>query len=142
MYVLDTNVISEMRKARMRRGHPSLSAWAMTVELEDLYLSVITIQELEIGVLRAERSRDPRKGEVLRRWLTEYVLPNFRERILPVDLKIALRAAAMHEQRTHQVTDALIASTAWAHSFIMVTRNTEHFRDAGVHLLNPFEPIS
>jgi predicted nucleic acid-binding protein len=138
MYLVDTNVISELRKARMRRADPKLAAWAANIETEDLYLSVITVQEIEIGILKAERS-DRRKGEVLRSWMTEYITPNFRDRILPVDLKIALRAAELHTQRSRPVADTLIAATAWSHEFAMVTRNTRDFSDTGVRLINPWE---
>lgn len=138
MYLVDTNVISELRKARMRRADPNLAAWGATIEAEDLYLSVITVQEIEIGILKAERS-DRRKGEVLRGWMTGYITPNFRDRILPVDLRIAFRAAQLHTQRSRPVADTLLAATAWAHNFTMVTRNTRDFEDAGVSLINPFD---
>jgi predicted nucleic acid-binding protein len=137
MFLVDTNVISELRKARMRRTDPRLAAWAATVEAEDLHLSVITIQEIELGILRAERS-DRRKGEVLRSWMTQYIMPNFRDRIFPVNLKTALRAAELHMQGSRPVSDTLIAATAWAHNLTMVTRNVRDFGDTGVTVINPW----
>jgi predicted nucleic acid-binding protein len=140
MYLIDTNVMSELRKAQMRRGDPNLAAWAATVEAEDMYLSVITMQEIELGILKAERSADRRKGEVLRSWMARHITPTFRDRVLPVDLKIAVRAAHLHAQRSRPVADTLIAATAWAHNLMMVTRNTFDFSDTGIPVINPFQP--
>jgi predicted nucleic acid-binding protein len=87
-YVLDTNVVSELRKARAGKAEPSVATWAASVPASSLYLSAITILELEIGVLLVER-RDPVQGPLLRRWLAEHVLPAFTERVLPVDTTVA-----------------------------------------------------
>ena len=90
MFVLDTNVVSELRKVRLGRANANVAKWADSVNAADLYLSVITLQELEIGVLQAEH-RDPKQGAVLRTWLNNHVLPAFEGRILPVDTAVALR---------------------------------------------------
>jgi len=95
MYLLDTNVISEIRKARAGKADRNVAAWAAAVAVADLFVSVVAIQEIEIGVLLAER-RDPRQGRLLRAWLDVHVLGAFADRILPVDLSVARRSARLH----------------------------------------------
>jgi len=139
MYLLDTNVVSEMRKVKRGRGDPTFSAWAVSVESESLYVSAITIQELEIGVLLAER-HDPLTGAVLREWLDRQVFEAFDNRILPVDFQVARRAAALHIPDPAPVEDALIAATALTHGMKMVTRNTRHFkRFHPLQMLDPWK---
>jgi predicted nucleic acid-binding protein len=139
MYILDTNTISELRKGKMRRGNPGLAAWAATVDIHDQYLSVVTLQEIETGTLRAER-KDPAKGFVLRSWMTKYILHNFHNRIIPVDTAIALRSGQLHADRTRPIIDTLIAATAYVHGMSVVTRNVSDFKDAGVNVINPWTP--
>lgn len=105
--------------------------------MEEFYLSAITIHELEIGALRAE-DKDARKGAILRRWLAEYILRNFRDRILPIDVPIAVRAAQLQIDRTRQIPDAFIAATAYVHGFSVVTRNVRDFADTAVNVINPW----
>jgi len=136
--LLDTNVIFEMRRIRLGRGERAVEAWAKSVEAEDLFLSAITVQELEIGILLTER-RDPIQGRLLRTSLDRYVLPAFAERILPVDTAVALRSAKFHVPNPHQVRDGLIAGTALVHGMAVATRNTAHFETTGVALLNPWQ---
>ncbi len=95
MYVLDTNVISELRKAKAGKADRHVVAWAGSVSAGSLYLSVITVLELEMGVLQIER-RDPIQGRLIRAWLDEQVLPSFAGRVLPVDEPVALRCARLH----------------------------------------------
>jgi predicted nucleic acid-binding protein len=104
-----------------------------------LYVSVIVIQELEIGTLLAER-RDPAQAVVLRAWLDEHVLPAFAERILPIDLEVARRSAALHVPDPRPFRDGLIAATALTHGMTLVTRNTTDFEPTGVPLWNPWNP--
>lgn len=137
MYLLDTNVVSELRKAGSSKPEPRVIAWAESVHTTELYLSVITIQELEIVVLRAER-RDAAQGAVLRTWLNSHVLPAFAERILAADTAIARCAANLHVPDPRPVRDGLIAATALVHGLTVVTRNTEDFAPTGVALLNPW----
>lgn len=137
MYLLDTNVLSELRKARSGKAHPHVAAWAQTVPGGSLYLSAITVQEVEIGVLLAER-RDPVQGALLRAWLDEHVLPAFADRILPVDTAVARRAAALHVPDPRPLRDGLIAATALVHGMAVVTRNVADFEPTGVRLLNPW----
>ncbi len=138
MLVLDTDVVSELRKVRAGRADKWVAQWADSVESVDLYLSAITLQELEIGVLLAER-RDPSQGAVVRAWLDSHVLPAFAGRILPVDTAVAQRSAMLHVPDPRPVRDCLIAATALVHGMTVVTRNVADFESSGVPLLNPWE---
>ena len=138
MFVLDTNVLSEMRRIRLGRGNLNVQAWADSVTPEALFLSAITIEELEIGVLREER-RDPRQGSLLRAWLNGYVLPAFVDRILPIDATIAQLSASFRVPDPHPIRDGPIAATALVHGMTVVTRNGIHFENTGVSLLNPWQ---
>lgn len=137
MYLLDTNVVSELRKARAGRAHEKVTAWAATAPVASLFVSVITIQELEIGILLAER-RDPPQGAILRTWLEGHVLPAFADRVLPIDMPIARRSATLHVPDPRPVRDALIAATALVHGFTLVTRNVGDFEPTGVKILDPW----
>jgi len=137
MYLLDTNVVSELRKIRAGRADKNVARWADSVDAADLYLSVITVQELEIGVLLAER-RDTAQGAVFRAWLSQHVLPAFAERILAVDSAVALRGARLHVPDLRPVRDGLIAATALVHGMTVVTRNLADFAPTGVKTLNPW----
>ncbi|MHB8708496.1 MAG: PIN domain-containing protein [Desulfuromonadales bacterium] len=140
MYLLDTNVVSELRKVRAGKADPNVARWADRVDAGELYLSVITVQELEIGVLLVER-RDPVQGAMLRSWLNDHVLPAFAGRILPVDTAVALRSARLHVPDPHPVRDGLIAATALVHGMTVVTRNVEDFASAGAKVLNPWRGV-
>jgi len=137
MYLLDTNVVAELRKIRLGKADGHVAAWADSIDAADLYLSVITIQELEIGVLLAER-RDPSQGAVFRAWLNGHVLPAFTGRILAVDTAVALRSARLHVPDPHPVRDGLIAATALVHGMTVVTRNVADFEPTGVLTINPW----
>lgn len=138
MFVLDTNVVSELRKVRAGKADKRVARWADSVDAVELYLSAITVQELEIGVLLAER-RDPAKGAVLRTWLNSHVLPAFADRILPVDTAVALRSAQINVPEPRPVRDGLIAATALVHGMAVVTRNVADFEPMGVPVINPWE---
>lgn len=137
MFVLDTNVVSELRKARAGNADPSVTAWADSVDAGTLHLSSITVLELELGVLQLER-KDPLQGALLRTWLDTRVLPEFEGRILPVDTAIAQRCARLHVPDPRAERDALIAATALVHGMTVVTRNLANFEPTGVPLLNPW----
>jgi predicted nucleic acid-binding protein len=139
MFVLDTNVVSELRKIRLGRADAHVARWADSVDAADLYLSVITIQELEIGVLSMER-RSAVQGAILRSWMTGQVLPAFANRILPVDIAVVLRSAKLHVPVARPVRDGLIAATALVHGMAVVTRNVSDFEPMGVPVVNPWEP--
>ena len=137
MFLVDTNAISEARKARTSRGDRNVATWFANVQEDALFLSAITIQELEIGILYVER-KDAPKGAVLRRWMNEFVLKNFRHRILSVDTAVAIRAAQLEVRKTPPRLDNLIAATAYVHGFSVVTRNVDDFVNTGVNVINPW----
>ena len=138
MYLLDTNVVSELRKIRQGKADPGVMRWAEGVSSSDLYLSVITVQELEIGILLAERS-DPEKGKILRFWFEGKVLPTFRHRILPVDMQISRCSARLHVPNPRPVRDAFIAATGIIYGMTVVTRNVHDFEPMKVAFINPWE---
>ncbi len=138
MYLLDTNVVSELRKIRQGKADSGIVRWAEGVASSDLYLSVITVQELEIGILLAER-RDPEQGKILRVWFEERVLPAFRHRILPVDTRISRCSAKLHVPDPRPVRDAFIAATGMVYGMTVVTRNVHDFEPMEVALINPWE---
>jgi len=137
MYLLDTNVVSELRKIRLGKADRHVSDWADGADATDLYLSVISIQELEIGVLLAER-RDPSQGAVFRAWMNGHVLPAFAGRVLAVDTAVAQRSARLHVPDPRPARDGLIAATALVHGMVVVTRNVADFAPTGVSTLNPW----
>jgi predicted nucleic acid-binding protein len=136
MYLLDTNVVSELRKAK--KAHPGVRMWARTLPAVSLFLSVISILELEIGVLLMER-RDREQGRILRAWMDRHVLPAFGGRILAIDTAVAQRCAAFHIPDPRSDRDALIAATALVHGMTVVTRNVTHFQPMGIALVNPWQ---
>lgn len=139
MFILDTNVISEMRKIRHGKADRHVAAWADPLIVSTLYLSVATIQELETGVLSMER-RDAAQGAALRAWLELQVLPSFAGRILPVDLAVARQCARLQVPNPRPVLDALIAATALVHGMTIATRNTQDFASTGARTVNPWLP--
>ena len=140
MFVLDTNVVSELRKVRLGKADANVAAWAQSVDAANLFVSAITIMELELGVLSIER-KDTTQGAMLRSWLEQHVLPEFTGRTLPVDTAVALRCARLHVPNKRGKRDALIAATALVHGMTVVTRNVADFKPTGVAILNPWEAL-
>lgn len=136
-YLLDTNVISELRKPAGRAA-PNVRAWAQQQSTSELSISVITVMEIEIGVARLER-RDSVQGKTLRQWLERDLLAAFDARTLPVDLAVVRRAAALHVPDPRPERDVLIAATAMTRNLVVVTRNIADFRPLGVELRNPWD---
>ena len=136
MYLLDTNVVSELRKAK--KADRGVRIWAQAIPAASLYLCAISILELEIGIVLIER-RDRKQGLVLRAWMDGHVLPAFEGRILAIDTTVAQRCAALHVPSPRSDRDALIAATAFVHGMTVVTRNVEHFQPTGVALVNPWQ---
>ncbi len=141
MYVLDTNVLSELRKVRSGKADANVTEWASRVDAADLFVSAISIMELELGVLSVER-RDAAQGALLRAWLDRQVLPEFSERTLPVDTAVAQRCARLHVPDRRNERDALIAATALVHGMAVVTRNVADFEPTGVSIVNPWDTPS
>ena len=137
MYLLDTNVVSELRKAKAGKADKNVTAWADSVSATSLFLSTITILELETGILLVER-RDPTQGAVLRTWLDSHVLPAFSGRILAIDVAVAQRCAKLHVPDPRANRDSLIAATALVHGMTVVTRNVADFEPTGVEIFNPW----
>lgn len=136
-YLLDTNVISELRKLGDKRADPRVTAWFANVPSGECAISVITLMELEIGILRIER-RDDQQGRALRRWLNDFVLPTFDGQIIPIAAEVAFRCAALHVPDPPSERDALIAATAMVHGLTVVTRNVRDFTFAGLDIFNPW----
>lgn len=141
MFLLDTNVVSELRKVQSGKADREVRKWAEGVDASRLFISVITLQELEIGVLLAER-RDARKGALLRSWLQVCVRSAFRDRILTVDGNVAVCSAKLHVPDPKPFRDGLIAATALVHGMTLVTRNSCDFERTGVMLLDPWKKLS
>ena len=135
MYILDTNVVSELRKAK--KADQNVTQWARPLPSATLYISVISVLELEIGILLLER-RDKEQGAILRTWMNRYVLPTFSGRILAIDTTVAQRCAALHVPNPRSDRDALIAATAFVHGLTVATRNVADFEGMGVGVLNPW----
>ena len=138
MYLLDTNVVSELRKGKTGKVDRNVSAWAKGVSVPTLFLSAISILELEIGILLIER-RDRAQGAILRSWMEDHVLPTFNGRILAVDTPVARRCAGLHVPTPRSDRDSLIAATAIVHGMTVVTRNVSDFEPTGVTVINPWQ---
>jgi hypothetical protein len=136
MFVLDTNVIAELR--RPDRANPKVVAWAAAIPTVQFYLSAISLLEIERGALQVAR-KDPVQGKVLRSWIEGQILPRFESRILAVDSAVALRCARLHVPDPRSERDALIAATALVHGMTIVTRNIPDFEGTGASLLNPWD---
>jgi toxin FitB len=138
MYLLDTNVLSELRKIAVGKADKKVTKWANSVDTAELYLSTITIQEIEIGILLLER-KDFTQANVFRHWLEVQVLPSFDKRILSVDVSVARKSASFYIPDPRPIRDSLIAATSVVHAMTMVTRNVEDFQLPGVKVLNPWK---
>jgi predicted nucleic acid-binding protein len=139
VFLLDTNVVSELRKLQSRKADANVVGWASKEKMANFYISAISIMEIEVGVQRLER-RDAARGAVLRAWLDGQIRPEFCGRMLPIDAAVALRCAALHVPASSPLKDSLIAATALVHGMTIVTRNVADFAATGVRLLNPWDP--
>ena len=138
MFILDTKVVFELRKLRLGKADTNVTAWTESVDASDLFVSAITIMELELGVLAVER-KDATQGALLRSWLEQHVLPEFSGRTLPVDTAVAQRCARLHAPDKRGERNALIAATALVHGITVVTRNVADFKTTGVTTVNPWD---
>lgn len=138
MFLIDTNVVSEMRKISTGNADRLVTAWSNSVDVPELYVSAVTIEELEIGVLGIER-RDAAQGELFRHWMDDQVLPAFEGRVLPIDTRVARKSASLHVPDRRPVRDGFIAATALVHGLILVTRNVADFEPMGVEFFDPWQ---
>lgn len=136
MFLLDTNVISELR--RPDKADRNVVAWSNAVPAANFFMSVISILEIELGARLIDR-RDALQGTVLRAWINDQVLARFEGRILAIDTAVAQRCAQLHVSNPRAERDALIAATALVHGLTVVTRNVGDFEPTGVPLLNPWD---
>jgi toxin FitB len=135
MYLIDTNIISEVRKGR--RCHPQVAAWFRAVRDDELFLSVLTAGEIRQGIERL-RPRNPRRAADLEKWLDE-LLGSFGERVLAVDERVAQNWGRLNARDTLPVIDSLLAATADTRGLVLVTRNLKDIERSGVRCMNPFE---
>lgn len=138
MYLLDTNVISEVRKIKTGKANPNFVKWFSTIAEQDIFINVTVLMEIERGILAKER-KDIQQGVILRTWFNHVVLPTFHGKILKIDEKTAQICAKLHIPDHAPENDAWIASSAIQYQLILVTRNTADFARLGVKLFNPFE---
>lgn len=138
MFLLDTNVVSELRRAGSGKANARVVEWVEGQPASALYLSAISLFELEMGVQRLERN-DPAQGAVLRAWLERQVIPGFANRILAFDADVARRYAGLHIPNPRPERDAMIAATALVHGMTIVTRNVGDFGNTGVKIVNPWD---
>ncbi len=136
MHLLDTNVLSELRRGK--RANAKVAAWSRAFHPTELFLSVVTILEVERGILLVER-RDKKQGALLKAWLNERVMPQFDGRILPVDIAVAQKCARLQVPDPRPHLDALIAATALVHRLRLATRNVGDFEGTGVDIINPWD---
>jgi predicted nucleic acid-binding protein len=138
MYLLDTNVISEMRKFGTGRANAQVERWAASCPASSTYLSAITVLEMRMGVLKMLR-KDAAQGQILHDWLMNDVLIEYVGRILPVDTPVALMCASLHVDADRSYKDSLIAATANTHGMAVVTRNVAHFAPMRIPVVNPWD---
>ncbi|OWV92674.1 twitching motility protein PilT [Rhizobium sp. R72] len=137
-YLLDTNVVSELRKVGDGKADPNVTKWVGAQDSNVLFISAITILEIERGILTIQR-RDAAQGSRLRGWMDSRVRPEFAERVLPIDDAIATRCAHLHIPDRRNEADALIAATALVHGLTVVTRNVQDFDGTGVIVVDPWQ---
>lgn len=137
-YLLDTNVLSEYRKVEKGTANPNFVKWQQHILLNQLYLSSITVMEINIGILRLAR-KDKKQASILKNWLDNKVLPNFKQQVLSFDLTTAIICSELHIPDPRPERDTMIASTALQHNLILVTRNVKDFNIPNLSILNPFE---
>ena len=138
MFLLDTNVLSELRRAGGGKADPRVITWFAGQDAKSFYISAVTLMELDLGILLAER-RDPVQGARLRAWMDDYVMPEFAERTVSIDRAVALRCSRLHVPNPRPERDAFIAASALVHGMAVVTRNVADFAPTGVRIINPWD---
>ena len=137
-YLLDTNVLSEYRKVEKGTANPNFVKWQQHILLHQLYLSSITVMEINIGILRLAR-KDKKQAFILKNWFENKVLPNFKQQIFSFDLTTAIICSELHIPDPRPERDTMIASTALQHNLVLVTRNVKDFNIPNLSIINPFE---
>jgi predicted nucleic acid-binding protein len=137
-YLLDTNVLSELR--RPQRADPNVRRWAGQLDVEEAYISVISVLEIGRGAVMVSK-KDPEHSARLLAWLYSDIVPNYQGRLLDIDLNVATQCARFGHVPDNHFADALLAATGILHGMTLVTRNIGDFRDFGVRLLNPWDHI-
>ncbi|MBO7081723.1 MAG: type II toxin-antitoxin system VapC family toxin [Neisseriaceae bacterium] len=137
MFLLDTNIISEIRKINLGNANIGVKRWAESNDKNVMFISVISLFELEKGVLNLER-KDNLQGKIYRQWLDNMVKPTFANRILSITPQTALICAKMHIPDKKSITDSLIAATAIENNLTVITRNEKDFMNTGANVFNPF----
>ena len=138
MYLLDTNIISELKKLDSGKIHPQVQRWTYSINLMQTKISVVSITEIRTGILSLAR-KDQAQAASLDNWFTNRLLPAYRTKTLPVDTKVALIYAQLNVPNKRPINDAYIAATAIAHKLKLVTRNIQDFQGMPITLENPFE---
>ena len=138
MYLLDTNIISELKKLDSGKIHPQVQRWAYSINLMQTKISVVSITEIRTGILSLAR-KEQAQAASLDNWFTNRLLPAYRTRTLSVDTEVALICAQLHIPAKRPINDAYIAATAIAHNLTPVTRNVRDFQGLPLMLENPFE---
>jgi predicted nucleic acid-binding protein len=136
MFILDTNVLSEARRSEC---HPNVAAWIAAQTTGDLFISVISVLEIQRGISQVERQGDQPQAAVFTRWLEKFVLPTFAGRILSVDPTVARMAGRLQWPDANDFRDAVIAATCLVHGATAVTRNAKHFAGSGIQRIDPWE---
>lgn len=139
MYLLDTNIISEIRKIKQNKANSGVELWYYQTHLQDIYINSIVLSELKEGELKSRHKNDFNKANAIENWINNYILIEFKDRILPITPEIGLICASLHIPNPREQHDALIAATALAHNFILVTHNQKHFSNIdGLRMIDPF----
>ena len=138
MYLLDTNIISELKKLDSGKIHPQVQRWTYSINLMQTKISVVSMTEIRTGILSLAR-KDQAQAASLDNWFTNRLLPAYRTRTLSVDTEVALICAQLHIPAKRPINDAYIAATAIAHNLTLVTRNVRDFQGLPLMLENPFE---
>jgi len=138
MYLLDTNIVSELRKLETGKIHPQVYRWIKSNGFTHTYISAVTLAEIQTGILSLAR-KDKAQAASLDNWFTNRLLPAYRTKTLPVDTKVALIYAQLNVPNKRPINDAYIAATAIAHKLKLVTRNIQDFQGLPLMLENPFE---
>ncbi len=138
MFLFDTNVVSELRKASINKADVNVREWAREQPLGSLFVSSITILEIEMAILQKER-KDPQQAAILRTWLNTHVLKAFSDRILSFDTSEAIQCAKLHVPNPKSERDAMIGATCKVHGMTLVTRNMKDFQHMSLDIINPWQ---